>query len=186
MQHLVHRRDERERHVLLAPPRGRRADPSRSPWAGSLRATRSDTRRASSPSRRRSRAPCRAASLRPSSRRRGAPDGALSTLAIASVTRDAGARPVLRDRAGREVDVQVASPELLSRRRRARLTRERTNEYAASTDSRITSPSWPVTVSLPVPGMRSASIVMMSPPVDVHASPVTAPTSGSFSASSAA
>ncbi len=64
--------------------------------------------------------------------------------------------------------------------------RERTYEYAASTDSRITSPSWPVTVRRPVPGMRSASISMMSPPVDVHARPVTTPTSGIFSASSTA
>ena len=38
----------------------------------------------------------------------------------------------------------------------------------------------------PLPGMRSASINIRSPPVVVHASPVTAPTSASFSASSTA
>ena len=62
--------------------------------------------------------------------------------------------------------------------------RDRTNDSAASTDSRITSPSCPVTVRRPLPGIRSASISMISPPVDVHARPVTTPISGSFSASS--
>ena len=63
--------------------------------------------------------------------------------------------------------------------------RERTKESAASTDSRITSPNCPVTVSFPDPGMRRASMVMMSPPNEVQARPVTVPTSGSLSASSA-
>ena len=66
------------------------------------------------------------------------------------------------------------------------LARERTNDSAASTDSRMTSPSWPVTVRRPLPGIRSASMSMRSPPVEVHAGPVTTPISGSFSASSIA
>ena len=69
---------------------------------------------------------------------------------------------------------------------RSARARERTYEHAASTDSRMTSPSWPVTVNLPLPGMRSASIVISSPPAAVHARPVTVPISGSISASSVA
>ncbi|MNT32200.1 hypothetical protein D3C72_1680690 [compost metagenome] len=58
-------------------------------------------------------------------------------------------------------------------RRRAR---ERTTERAASTDSFITSPSEPVRVMLPLPGMIAASMVSRSPPTSVHARPVTWPT----------
>src|SRR4029450_919962 len=45
------------------------------------------------------------------------------------------------------------------------------------------SPSWPVSVTLPRPGMRVASVVRISPPVSVHARPVATPTSGVRSAS---
>ena len=100
--------------------------------------------------------------------------------------REAGTRPVLRNRTGGEVDVQVGVAELTLRRSAAALLRDRTYEYAASTDSRITSPSWPVTVSRPVPGILSASISISSPPFGVQARPVTTPTSGSCSVSSAA
>ena len=68
---------------------------------------------------------------------------------MASVTRDAGARPVLRDRAGGEVDVEIGLAELLLvDAEHARRATGRTSS-AASTDSRITSPSWPVTVRRP-------------------------------------
>src|SRR5262249_37943973 len=40
---------------------------------------------------------------------------------------------------------------------------------------RITSPSWPVRMSLPLPGTRVASMNRMSPPVGVQASPVATP-----------
>ena len=64
-------------------------------------------------------------------------------------------------------------------RRRARL---RTTERAASTDSFITSPSEPVRMMLPLPGITAASIVSRSPPTSVHARPTTWPTWFSFSA----
>src|SRR4029453_7816715 len=54
----------------------------------------------------------------------------------------------------------------------------RTHDSAASADSRITSPSWPVIVSLPEPGIAVASMKRTSPPTGVHASPVATP--GSF------
>src|SRR5690606_1256484 len=60
--------------------------------------------------------------------------------------------------------------------------RLRTYEYAAFTDSRITSPSRPVMMRRPLPGMRSASMNISSPPAAVHARPVTTPTSGLLSA----
>ena len=39
----------------------------------------------------------------------------------------------------------------------------------------MTSPSWPVRISLPLPGTRAASTNRMSPPVGVQASPVATP-----------
>ncbi len=53
--------------------------------------------------------------------------------------------------------------------------RLRMNDSAACADSFITSPSWPVRVSLPLPGMRVASMKRMSPPTGVQASPVATP-----------
>ena len=52
---------------------------------------------------------------------------------------------------------------------------ERTQASAACTDSFITSPSCPVSVSVWVPGMRVASTKRMSPPAGVHARPVATP-----------
>ena len=51
----------------------------------------------------------------------------------------------------------------------------RTHESAACADSRITSPSWPVIVSLPAPGIAVASMNRTSPPTGVQASPVATP-----------
>ncbi len=62
---------------------------------------------------------------------------------------------------------------------RARL---RTTERAASTDSFITSPSEPVRMMTPLPGIDVASMVSSSPPTSVHARPVTWPTCADFSA----
>ena len=39
----------------------------------------------------------------------------------------------------------------------------------------MTSPSWPVTVSLPLPGIAAASMNSTSPPTGVHARPVATP-----------
>ena len=46
---------------------------------------------------------------------------------------------------------------------------------AAMADSFITSPSWPVTVRRPLPGMAVASMKRMSPPTGVQARPVATP-----------
>ena len=46
---------------------------------------------------------------------------------------------------------------------------------AACAHSFMTSPSWPVRMSLPLPGMRADSTNRMSPPTGVHASPVATP-----------
>ena len=51
----------------------------------------------------------------------------------------------------------------------------RTHESAACADSFITSPSWPVSVSVPLPGIREASTKRTSPPVGVHARPMATP-----------
>src|SRR5213596_1341177 len=56
--------------------------------------------------------------------------------------------------------------------------RARSRLHAAWADSFITSPSWPVSVICPLPGIWIASMNMMSPPTGVHASPVATPTSG--------
>src|SRR5213080_1363278 len=56
--------------------------------------------------------------------------------------------------------------------------RARSRLHAAWADSFITSPSWPVRVMSPLPGIWIASMNMMSPPTGVHASPVATPTSG--------
>ena len=50
-----------------------------------------------------------------------------------------------------------------------------TSVSAACADSFMTSPSWPVRISLPLPGVRVASMNRMSPPTGVHASPVDTP-----------
>ena len=50
-----------------------------------------------------------------------------------------------------------------------------TSDSAACALSFITSPSWPVRISLPLPGMRAASMNRMSPPTGVHARPVATP-----------
>ena len=50
-----------------------------------------------------------------------------------------------------------------------------TIESAACALSFITSPSWPVRISRPLPGMRVASMNRMSPPTGVQASPVATP-----------
>ncbi len=51
----------------------------------------------------------------------------------------------------------------------------RSSESAACADSFITSPSWPVIVSLPVPGIAVASMNRTSPPTGVQARPVATP-----------
>src|SRR5437667_2546409 len=56
--------------------------------------------------------------------------------------------------------------------------RARSRLHAACADSFMTSPSWPVSVTCPLPGIWIASMNMMSPPTGVHASPVATPTSG--------
>ena len=50
--------------------------------------------------------------------------------------------------------------------------RDFTRLSAACALSFITSPSWPVRISLPLPGMRVASINRMSPPTGVQARPM--------------
>ena len=50
-----------------------------------------------------------------------------------------------------------------------------TRDSAACALSFITSPSWPVRISLPEPGIRVASMKRMSPPTGVQASPVATP-----------
>ena len=52
---------------------------------------------------------------------------------------------------------------------------ERTHESAACADSFMTSPSWPVSVSEPLPFIRVASMKRMSPPAGVQASPTATP-----------
>ena len=67
--------------------------------------------------------------------------------------RHARRRSVLRDRARRDVDVDVGLLEEVLRRGRATWRAPRTNDSAACADSFITSPSWPVSISLPLPGI---------------------------------
>src|SRR6476661_2454386 len=55
------------------------------------------------------------------------------------------------------------------------LARLLTRESAACALSRITSPNWPVRISLPLPGIFAASTNRMSPPTGVHARPVATP-----------
>ena len=50
-----------------------------------------------------------------------------------------------------------------------------TQDIAMCALSLMTSPSWPVSCSWPVPGMTAASMYMMSPPTAVHDSPATIP-----------
>lgn len=58
-----------------------------------------------------------------------------------------------------------------------------TKDFAALTDSCITSPSFPVISILPFPGIITDSIVNNSPPTSVQASPVTIPVPSLFSIS---
>ena len=60
--------------------------------------------------------------------------------------------------------------------------RARTTDNAASIDSFITSPSLPVRMTLPLPGIRTASMDSKSPPDSVHAKPTTWPIFGSSKA----
>src|SRR5437870_4562021 len=62
--------------------------------------------------------------------------------------------------------------------------RARSRLQAACADSFITSPSCPVSVICPLPGIWIASMNMMSPPTGVHASAVDTPTSGARPATS--
>jgi len=52
---------------------------------------------------------------------------------------------------------------------------ERRYDRAACADSFMTSPSWPVRVSDPLPAILVASMKRMSPPAAVQASPVATP-----------
>ena len=61
-----------------------------------------------------------------------------------------------------------------------RSVRARTTDSAADADSFITSPSWPVRISWPLPGTSVDSICSRSPPTSVHARPVTRPISFSL------
>jgi hypothetical protein len=45
----------------------------------------------------------------------------------------------------------------------------------------MTSPSWPVRVRVPLPGISVTSVSISSPPTWVNARPDAAPTSGTFS-----
>ena len=56
----------------------------------------------------------------------------------------------------------------------------RSHDSAARADSFMTSPSWPVSVSEPVPAIRDASMNSTSPPAGVQARPMATP--GSFGA----
>ena len=87
-------------------------------------------------------------------------------------------------RAGGDVDVEVALLEEVLRDAEAAPRCVRTNESAACADSFITSPSWPVSCSLPVPYMRVASMKRISPPTLVQARPVATPVSAVRSATS--
>ena len=51
----------------------------------------------------------------------------------------------------------------------------RSHDSAARADSFITSPSWPVSVSDPVPAIREASMNSTSPPTGVQARPIATP-----------
>ena len=59
-----------------------------------------------------------------------------------------------------------------------------TRLFAIPALSFITSPIFPVNVSIPFPGIIFTSMLKVSPPTLVHASPVTTPTCGSFFISS--
>ena len=89
--------------------------------------------------------------------------------------RDAGARAVLRHAARGDVDVEVALLEEVLRDAEAARRSCGRSESAACADSFMTSPSCPVSWSLPVPYMRVASMKRISPPTLVHARPVATP-----------
>jgi hypothetical protein len=87
--------------------------------------------------------------------------------------RDAGARAVLGDRARRTWMCRSLRANQSSGRLPSAWPR--THDSAAWADSRMTSPSWPVIVSLPVPGIAPTSMKSTSPPTGVHARPVATP-----------
>ena len=73
---------------------------------------------------------------------------------------DAGRRTVLRNGAFRHVHVNVESAVEVARQTQ-RCARERTYDMAACADSCMTSPSLPVSVSLPLPSTTVASVLRM-------------------------
>lgn len=88
---------------------------------------------------------------------------------------DAGGRTVLRRRAFRHVDMDIARVE--QRRLDAEIDGPAADvEAAAEIDSFITSLRLPVTIILPLPGIITPSMVSSSPPTSVQARPVTPPT----------
>ena len=97
--------------------------------------------------------------------------------------RHAGRRTVLRRRAFRHVDMDVALVE--QRRLDAEADRRGSAHSTAPRDtlSCITSPSLPVCLTLPLPGSITDSMVRISPPTSVQARPVTTPTMSSASVS---
>ena len=89
--------------------------------------------------------------------------------------RDARRRAVLRDRAGRHVQVDLGVLVERADRRRSATRCARNHDSAIRADSFITSPSWPVSVSWLPPAMRDASTNRTSPPTGVHARPIATP-----------
>jgi hypothetical protein len=89
---------------------------------------------------------------------------------------DAGTRAVLRRGAIGHVQVDVVLLQEVAVDAEAD-ARERTTDSAADADSFITSPSWPVRISWPLPGTSVDSICSRSPPTSVQARPVTRPIS---------
>ncbi len=167
VEDLLDRVDEDELQLPSRLGRQARRGRARSPAAGSRAAARRVARRAPSRARRRS------ASTWPGQRdlARHADLGRHRRAAHERRDRrrhrDARRRAVLRHRAGGHVDVHVVLGEPVRPADRARSACERTHESAACADSCITSPSWPVIVSFPLPGYACASMKSTSPPAAV-------------------
>ena len=92
--------------------------------------------------------------------------------------RDARRGPVLGHGAGRDVHVDLGVLVEGGIDAVALRVRAEPRERGRAPDSFITSPSWPVSVRLPPPGIRVASMNSTSPPAGVHARPMATP--GSF------